>query len=425
MTKLITIPILLWIFIFSLSSCNKDEVEESKPSLTTAQIISITATTAIGGGSITIDGGAPIINRGVIWSPSQNPTLVNNAGITIDGNGTGSFSSNLTSLTPNTTYYVRAYATNIVGTAYGTLQTFITLNGIVELTTSAISNITLTSATCGGTITYDGGAQVTARGVIWSVAQNPSIDSYDGKTTDGSGSGNFTSSLTGLSPNTTYYIRAYATNCVGTTYGNEIKLKTIVGSISDSDGNIYYPVTIGSQVWMDENLKTTKYNDGTSIPNIINATDWNTLTTGAYCDYNNTPSYSNIYGRLYNYYAVVDSRKLCPTGWHVPTDAEYGTLAVYLGGGSVAGGKLKEMGITHWNSPNTEATNETGFSALPGGFRHYSGTYGGIGSYGFWWTGSEDTAYSAWVCAMFYNNGILGHSSLGKTNGYAVRCLKD
>ena len=134
-------------------------------------------------------------------------------------------------------------------------------------------------------------------------------------------------------------------------------------SLTDIDGNDYKTVTIGTQVWMVENLKTTKYNDGTAIPNITDNTSWAALTTGAYCDNINTPSISTTYGRLYNWYAVDNNagtkvasnggKNVCPTGWHVPSDAEWTTLTTYLGGESVAGGKLKETGTTHWQSPNT------------------------------------------------------------------------
>lgn len=424
MTRLITISLLLGTLIFSISSCKKDEDKKYKPLLTTTQVNEITPTTAKSGGSITVDGGAPVIARGVIWSTTQNPTLESNAGKTTDGTGTGNFSSNLTDLTPNTTYYVCAYATNSVGTNYGTETNFKTLDGVVALRTSTISNITLTTATGGGSITADGGAPVIARGVIWGITRNPTLDNNAGKTNDGMGTGNFTSGITRLTPNTTYYVRAYATNSVGTTYGNETIVKTMNGTLSDSDGNVYYTVSIGSQVWMAENLKTTKYNNGTSISNVIDATAWSNLTAGAYCDYNNNPSNSNIYGRLYNYYTVVDLNKLCPTGWHVPTDAEWTTLTTYLGGESVAGDKLKGTDTTQWIMSNTEPTNETGFTGLPAGNRDEEGAYENFGYFGLWWS-STDYFSSAWCRGLNSRYSGVNRTNSYRRIGYSIRCLKD
>lgn len=202
--------------------------------------------------------------------------------------------------------------------------------------------------------------------------------------------------------------------------------KTVsVNTVTDIDGNIYNTVKIGTQVWMAENLKTTKYRNGDFIPNVTEDTKWSTLTTGAYCDYNNTVSNSTIYGRLYNWYAVSDSRNLAPTGWHVATDDEWTELITYLGGIDVAGGKLKESGTTHWPNPNTSATNESGFSALPGGRRHFSLTYDGIGSVGNWWSSSENNRglplYSALVSSnssVFRDYGTDGY-------GFSVRCIRD
>jgi len=198
------------------------------------------------------------------------------------------------------------------------------------------------------------------------------------------------------------------------------------GTLTDQDGNVYKTVTIGTQTWMAENLRTTKYNDGTSIPNVISASGWANLITGAYCNYNNTTSTDTIatYGRLYNWYAV-KTGKLCPSGWHVPTDAEWSTLTDYLGGESVAGGKLKEIGTTHWLSPNRGATNETGFTALPGGYRDLNFTFTSIGHVGDWWSASEHTTYNSSYRYMpdVYSN--VYSSYFNKEWGLSVRCVKD
>jgi uncharacterized protein (TIGR02145 family) len=293
------------------------------------------------------------------------------------------------------------------------------------LTTSAVSNLTLTTASCGGNITSDGGSSITSRGVCWSIGQNPTIT--DNKTTEGTGTGSFTSTISGLSPSTTYYVRAYATNSGGGTgYGNAVLFATLQG-VTDIDGNLYHTVTIGTQVWMVENLKTTKYRDGTQITNVTDATAWFNLNigTGAYCNYNNDANNATTYGRLYNFHAVKDSRGLAPKGWHIPTHTEWTTLSTYLGGDNIAGGKLKETGITHWISPNVGATNQTGFTAIPGGFRSYSGFFSNIGEYGDWWSSTEYSSNEAWSWYMYYNYSAINSINRYKTFGYSVRCLKD
>src|SRR5574344_1448460 len=196
------------------------------------------------------------------------------------------------------------------------------------------------------------------------------------------------------------------------------------GSITDIDGNTYKTVTIGTQTWMAENLKVTKYNDGIAIPNVTDNTAWSELTTGALCDYDNPPSNSETYGKLYNWHAV-NTGKLCPTGWHVPSDAEWTELTDYLGGTSVVDGKLKETGTTHWASLNTGATNETGFTALPGGGRDYRGTFGGIGYTGHWWSATEYGATNAWDRYISDYNSIVYRYRYAKEVGFSVRCVRD
>jgi uncharacterized protein (TIGR02145 family) len=203
------------------------------------------------------------------------------------------------------------------------------------------------------------------------------------------------------------------------------------GTMTDQDGNVYKTVTIGTQTWMAENLRTTKYNDGTAIPNATSDVEWESLSTGAYCNNKNTINTGTIatYGRLYNWYAV-NTGKLAPKGWHVPTDAEWTELTDKLGGENVAGGKLKEAGTAHWISPNTSATNETGFTALPGGSRDYDGAFIGVGYWGNWWSATERYPSSAWssvwtrhttaTISELYTEGYLD-----KGSGLSVRCIRD
>jgi len=191
------------------------------------------------------------------------------------------------------------------------------------------------------------------------------------------------------------------------------------------NGVTYNTVQIGSQCWLKENLKTTHYNDGTSIPNVTDNAIWETTTSGAYCCYDNNPSNCNTYGALYNWYAV-NTDKLCPNGWHVPSDAEWTTLVNYLGGASVAGGALKEAGTSHWSSPNTSATNSSGFSALPGGYRLGSGgSFNNLGHYGYWWSSTEDYEGYAWGRTLYNNHASVGRISYDESYGFSVRCLRD
>ena len=206
----------------------------------------------------------------------------------------------------------------------------------------------------------------------------------------------------------------------------EFNSSVTYGTLTDQDGNVYKTVAIGTQTWMAENLRTTTYNDGTAIPNVTDDDEWSDLTTGAYCNYNNTTNTDTIatYGRLYNWYAV-NTGKLSPTGWHVPTDAEWSTLTDYLGGASVAGGKLKETGTTHWLSPNTGATNETGFTALPGGYRGTSGAFYSVGGNGYWWSATESHATYAWDRNVGCGSSRVYRDLDGKEVGFSVRCLRD
>ncbi|OYU84756.1 MAG: hypothetical protein CFE24_05425 [Flavobacterium sp. BFFFF2] len=196
-------------------------------------------------------------------------------------------------------------------------------------------------------------------------------------------------------------------------------------------------VTICTQTWMLKNLDVTTYSDGTPIPQVTNQTAWQNLTTGAWCYYENDPAKGAIYGKLYNWYAaagIYDAasaanpalrKKLAPTGWHVPTDADWTTLYICVGGESVAGGKMKETGTAHWQSPNTDATNSTGFTGLPGGFRNNNGTFVNIRKVGEWWSSSEFSTADAWYHYIWNQFTDASHDYGNKTKGSSVRCLRD
>jgi uncharacterized protein (TIGR02145 family) len=192
----------------------------------------------------------------------------------------------------------------------------------------------------------------------------------------------------------------------------------------DLDGNTYKMIKIGNQTWMAENLKTTKFSDGTTIPLVIDNAAWLGLNTPAYCWYDNDSTYKKTYGALYNGYTV-NTGKLCPTGWHISSDAEWSALITYLGGDNIAGGKLKEKGTIHWSGPNPEATNESGFTALPGGSRYSNGFYFTIKNLGYWWTSIEGKTLNGWYRSIYNRNSVVSRNYYDLTNGFSVRCVKD
>jgi len=207
--------------------------------------------------------------------------------------------------------------------------------------------------------------------------------------------------------------------------GNK-KVKTIeLDTVTDIDGNKYQTIAIGKQVWMTKNLNVTHYRNGDSIPNVTDDSLWSKLAYGAYCNYDNKTENAEIYGRLYNWYAVNDPRGICPEGWHVPTDAEWQTLIKYLGGENEAPNKMKETGFFHWGGKNKEATNKSEFTALPGGSRHKEGPFHNLGKHGHWWTSTGGGEQLAWYRSIFDENLAMVRKNDFKTHGFSVRCIKD
>ncbi len=209
-------------------------------------------------------------------------------------------------------------------------------------------------------------------------------------------------------------------------------------TVTDIEGNVYNTVTIGEQVWMVENLKVTHYRNGDAIPNVTNKSDWSNLSTGAYCSYDNGGVDINVYGLLYNWYAVNDNRNIAPEGWHIPSDAEWKELEMYLGmsqteaddtgyRGTDEGGKLKETGTAHWKNPNEGATNSSGFSGLPGGYRDGSGTFNNVSYYGRWWSSTVTIYFNffAWYRSLHYYDSAVGRNGYFKQGGFSVRCIQD
>jgi len=228
-----------------------------------------------------------------------------------------------------------------------------------------------------------------------------------------------------LKPNTQDTLRLLS--CIKITGCDSVRLG-LLKSIKDllRLGCNSLSTTIGTQKWMTVNLDFVTYRNGDTIPQVTDPTVWAALTTGAWCYYNNDTANGAKYGKLYNWYAVNDPRGLAPQGWHIPTDAEWQTLSTFLGGGDVAGGKLKEVGTLNWKSPNTKATNETGFLGLPGGERNGIGKFENVGYVGNWWSATQSFSSNAWMSYLNYNDGKLGsYNYFSKFLGFSVRCIKD
>jgi len=406
-----------------LSGCIKDP---TLAVLSTDPATEITVSTAKLEGVITDDGGAEVTARGFCWGLGTNPTIQDD--FKPAGTGVGAFSTAIGNLQPNTRYYARAYAENSVGIAYGNEIDFVTSTAAPTVTTSPISNITASTAVCGGNITYDGGGSITGRGVCWSTTPEPDLS--DSFTSDGTGSASFPSTMTNLAPATTYYVRAYAKNSAWTVYGDQ---KTFTTKLADTDGNLYNTVKIGTQLWMTENLRVTKLNDNTPIPEVTDNALWIGSSVPAYCWYNNDIDYKPSYGALYNWYAV-NSGKLCPSGWHVPTDDEFNILEQSLGmaadqlnlwgfRGTDQGTQLKNS--TGWDEGGN-GTNSSGFSALPGGYR-----FGATGDFylltiiTYWWTSTEHDADRGWYRRLDSSSTAVYRASTSKKGGKYIRCLKN
>jgi uncharacterized protein (TIGR02145 family) len=305
-------------------------------------------------------------------------------------------------------------------------------DGLPQLTTS-VPTAGSYIVNSGGNISSDGGSNIIARGVCWSTSENPTI-ALSTKTSDGTGLGTYRSIIEGLNLNTTYYVRAYASNLTGTSYGNQISFQTSpLGTVSDIDGNTYSTLIIGSQVWMKENLKVSKYRNGNPIPSNLDNPTWQNTTSGAYAIYNNDPANNTTYGKLFNWYAVADPRGLCPVGWHVPSDAEWTSMEDFLGGAAVAGGKMKSTGTIQdgsglWQDPNTDATNSSGFLGLPGGSRFsFDGgdSFDNLGNYGFWWAGASSLSSFSDGRTINFSSAYSSRDYFEKNTGFSVRCLRD
>ena len=315
---------------------------------------------------------------------------------------------------------------------------------LAEIRTDPVSDITASAAVGGGTIADDGGSPVSERGIVWSISREPTLENNRGMTLSGSGSGSFMASMSGLLPDATYHVRAFAVNEAGIAYGEPVSFTTppevVFGTVRDIDGNEYRTIDIGNQVWMAENLRTSRYRNGEDITYVMSNSEWEGLNqeeTGAWAFYNNHAG-NEPYGLLYNWYAVNDFRGLCPTGWRVATDQDWQQMELYLGmnrneanatgwrgQNANVGGKLKAEGTEFWRSPNTGATNESGFTALAGGYRFTSGSFSYLSFFGYWWTSTEADATTAWRRLLFNNRDSINRMNYDKRYGFSVRCVQN
>jgi uncharacterized protein (TIGR02145 family) len=386
---------------------------------------------SIGTSSVTLNGivNANYLSTTVVFEYGLTPGYGNSIAAipgTVTGYSTTGVSRNLTGLSVGTLYHYRVKAENSLGITYGNDMTFTTLGMPPTASTENAGSLSSTSATLRGlvsanyistTVTFEYGTS-TSYGTV--INASPNI-------VTGTNLQSVIASVSGLTTGTTYHFRVKAENSIGTTYGTDLTFVAIgPAPIADVDGNTYSVVNIGTQTWMAENLRTTKYNDNTSIPLVTSNTGWIDLTTPGYCWYNNDEaSFKNPYGGIYNWYAV-NTGKLCPAGWHVPTNAEFTTLTNYLGGISVAGGKLKETGTTRWTSPNTGATNSTGFGAVPGGQRDEAGAFIGLSLYSIYWTSTPYNTEKPWYRSLSNaGEGVFEGNGSFNIRGFSIRCIKD
>jgi uncharacterized protein (TIGR02145 family) len=435
----------LVIFSFIIHACRKEQ--EEVPTLIT-DVTNVRAIVAWCSGTITDYGSGEVRQKGVCWSTASRPTMADHNMEAEYENG-NSFYCMMNNLQPRTKYYARVFAINNAGIGYGNEISFSTSGAAPGVRTLPATNLGLHSATLNGTVnanylntnvsieygqTINYGSEIT---IIYT-------NYYELLTPNFSDSFGIMTYVTGLIEGTTYHYRIKAVNSLGTTYGNDVTFTTsyspagdivlnpdlTYGSVSDIDGNNYKTIQIGTQLWMAENLRVTKFNDGTPLVKMPLKDNSYTSYYG-YSYYNNdSDTYWSTYGTLYNWQTVDKmingSKNICPSGWHVPDDAEWDTLADYLGGITIAGGKLKETGTTHWISPNTRANNMSGFSALPGGLGWFSGTFFmRIGEMGYWWSSTNFDTYGGWIRVLYKNNGDIGKITTYGGIEISIRCIKD
>lgn len=408
-------------------------LQEQLPTLTTSGITNITQTTAKAGGNVTSQGSSAVTERGVCWSTSQNPTISNDH--LASGAGTGTFTTDIGGLSPATPYYVKAYAKNTAGTAYGDQQSFTTTAiQAPEVVTVQIVQISENFATCDADVTSQGSSAVTDRGVCWSTTSLPTIT--DNRSYNGQGTGVFTGYVGDLSAGTAYSVRAFATNSYGTSYGAVLTFTT-QGTFSCGkqftdlrDGKNYQSVQIGSKCWMATNL-----NVGTRVDPSKKQADYNTIEK--YC-YDNLESNCDIYGGLYPWNWMMNGSYsqgvpgICPSGWHLPTETDWCTMTKTIdpsvdcsaNGWDYSGAAYDMKSTTGWNLYN--GSNASGFTALPGGHYDLGGFYEGTHTFAYFWTSTCDISGNmAWARRLSDLRPDLYRSQDPVGGANSVRCVQN
>jgi uncharacterized protein (TIGR02145 family) len=426
-----------YVTINGVGSCGDPHTGDRIPIVTTREPESITETTAASGGNVADAGGLDVTSRGVCWSTAENPTILDFK--TADGTGTGDFISQMTGLNVYTVYYIRAYATNAMGTGYGENKIFRTVTNLPIILNGGFTDATQTSVIVKGVVVEPGTSPITAKGVCWS--NNPGPTLADHFTIEGSGIDAFYTNIDGLEAGSLNYARLYATNSHGTAYSDEWKFWTLYGTVTDIDGNIYPTVRLGEQEWTSRNLMTTRYNDGTQIPNLTANNEWISTTEGACCWYSNDEnSYREPYGALYNWYAATNPLGICPKGWSVPTDSQWKILEIYLGmpiedanstwsdRGTDQGNQLRMVSSDFWYYAFGYGNlNNTAFNAVGSGQRRtWDGYYILRRQGSYYWSATETETGKPWNRSLSHDEpGISRLSGNDKTDGMSIRCIKN
>ncbi|MFN8211151.1 MAG: fibrobacter succinogenes major paralogous domain-containing protein [Bacteroidales bacterium] len=394
------------------------------PQLATTEASDVTLSTAKSGGTIISDGGETITRKGLCISKSAGSDITNALDTTVNLTQGNSWTDEISGLEQGTKYYVKSYAVNLLGTAYGNELEFTTrfpLNAVsgdatsVD-TVSAVLNGTVTPDNTACTVTFEWGPTNSYGHTV-----NATVSPVNGKTPV-----SVNATLAALDKGSVYHYRVKIENANNSFTGDDISFST---KLPDADKNIYSVIEIGTQVWMKENLRTSKFNDKTAIPEVNSGTDWSTMTSPGFCYYNNdATTYKNTYGALYNWYAV-NTGKLCPVGWHVSGENDFSVLFSTVGGYS-AGGNLKTTGTLEestglWKSPNSGATNSSGFSVLPAGIRMYSGDFTYLSEIAWFWLTNDSNLAAAFSRNLVFDNTACTLGTTDKHFGFSIRCVKD
>ncbi len=416
----------IWIALLVLVCGCNDEGGIAPPIVTTADPSDVTLTSATSGGSILHERPDLITTRGVCWGRNSSPVLNILSSKTEDGTGAGTFVSHLTGL-GLFKYYLRAYATVGGQTYYGNEVILDIASLAPSLTMTHKQNIDNSSLEVETSIAYAGIEPIVERGVLWSVSNNPTLNTAN-KLIDGGTTLIYSTVIGPLSQWTLYYVRGYAVTSEGVYYSNVLQLILLppvsYGSVTDVDGNTYRTTIIGSKTWLADNLMVTHYNDGSPITNASSQASFMDIGSGAFIAYDNSVSNVSVYGYLYNGYVVNNGKNVCMTGWHLPSAAEWQEMANSLGGQETAGGRMKAM--TQWSSPNIAADNSSGFNGIPGGSYcrvclGNTGIFADLGTDGYWRSSSPETFFYA-------TNDLSSLRTKGTAHlndGLSIRCVKD